>query len=58
MHHSLSYIQNFRTLIRPKRADGVAHVVECLPSKCEALSSSPSTAKKKVRQIFIKEKGG
>jgi hypothetical protein len=28
-------------------ADGVVQVVECLPSKYEALSSNPSTAKKK-----------
>jgi hypothetical protein len=27
------------------RAGGVAQAVEHLPSKCEALSSSPSTAK-------------
>jgi hypothetical protein len=30
-----------------KRAGGVAQVVECLPSKGEALSSKPSTGKKK-----------
>jgi hypothetical protein len=29
-----------------KRARGVAQVAECLPSKCEALSSNSSTAKK------------
>jgi hypothetical protein len=29
-----------------KRAGGVAQAVECLPSKCEALNSNPSTAKK------------
>jgi hypothetical protein len=28
-----------------KMADGGAQVVECLPSKCEALNSNPSTAK-------------
>jgi hypothetical protein len=27
------------------RASGVAQVVECLPSKCEALSSNPTIAK-------------
>jgi hypothetical protein len=32
------------------RACGVAHVVECLPSKCEALSSTASTAKKKKKK--------
>jgi hypothetical protein len=29
---------------------GVAHVVECLPSKCEALSSNPITEKKKEEE--------
>jgi hypothetical protein len=29
-----------------KRADGLAPGVEHLPSKCEALSSNPSTTKK------------
>jgi hypothetical protein len=32
-----------------KRAGGVAQVVELLPSKCEALSSNPNTAKKKKK---------
>jgi hypothetical protein len=27
-------------------SEGMAQVVECLPSKCEALNSNPSTAKK------------
>jgi hypothetical protein len=31
-----------------KRAGRVTHVVDCLPSKCEALSSNPSTTKKKT----------
>jgi hypothetical protein len=30
-----------------KRDEGMGHVVECLPSKCKALSSNSSTAKKK-----------
>jgi hypothetical protein len=30
-----------------KRASGVAQVVQCLPSKCKALSSIPSVEKKK-----------
>jgi hypothetical protein len=30
-----------------KRAGGEAQVVEFLPSKCEALSSNPTTANKK-----------
>jgi hypothetical protein len=34
-----------------KRADGVAKVVELLSSKCGALNSNPSTAKKK-REII------
>jgi hypothetical protein len=42
------------------RARGVAHVVECLPSECKALSPNSSTAKKKkdvlthtIKQKFI-----
>jgi hypothetical protein len=31
---------------RIMKADGVAQVVECLPSKCEALSSNTSKIKK------------
>jgi hypothetical protein len=41
-------------------AGGVAQVVEHLPSKCKALSSYPSTAKKKGRKegkVREKEKG-
>jgi hypothetical protein len=30
-----------------KRAGGVGQAIELLPSKCEVLSSNPSTAKKK-----------
>jgi hypothetical protein len=30
----------------------VAQVVECLPINCEALSSNPSTAKKKKKMAF------
>jgi hypothetical protein len=30
-----------------KRADGVVHVVACLPSNCEVLDSNPSTMTKK-----------
>jgi hypothetical protein len=33
-----------------KRAGGVVHVVQFLPSKCEALISNPSTAKKKKKK--------
>jgi hypothetical protein len=33
-----------------KRPGGVTEVVELLPSKCEALSSSPSTDKNKKRK--------
>jgi hypothetical protein len=32
---------------RAKRAGGFTQEVECLPSKCKALSSNPSTAKRK-----------
>jgi hypothetical protein len=38
-----------------KRAGGVAHVVECLPSKHEAQSSKPSTAKKINIDNLVKE---
>jgi hypothetical protein len=30
---------------RAKRGGGVAQVIECLPTKCKALSSNPRTAK-------------
>jgi hypothetical protein len=33
-----------------KSSDGVAQMVEQLPSKCKTLSSNPSTAKKKKRE--------
>jgi hypothetical protein len=32
-------------ITRAKRAGGLAQEVECLPSKCKALISNPSTAK-------------
>jgi hypothetical protein len=31
----------------------MAEVVQCLPSKCKALSSNTSTAKKNKRDIYI-----
>jgi hypothetical protein len=34
-------------------ARGMAQVVECLPSKCKALSSNSSTAKKKKKQLIV-----
>jgi hypothetical protein len=34
-------------ITRAKRAKGMAQAVGCLPSKCKALSSHHSTAKKK-----------
>jgi hypothetical protein len=37
-------------ITRAKRAGGVAQVVEYLLSKCEALSSNPSTEKKKKKE--------
>jgi hypothetical protein len=40
-----------------KRAGGVVQVLECLPSKCEALSSNPSTKKKKKRKRKKERKG-
>jgi hypothetical protein len=38
-----------------KRAGGGAQVVECLSSKCEALSSNFSTAKKKRKKEKVKQ---
>jgi hypothetical protein len=32
----------------------VAQVVECLPSKCEALSSNPSAGGKKKAAIYVR----
>jgi hypothetical protein len=40
----------FLKTARAKRAGGVAQVVECLPCKCKALSSNPSTAKKQTKK--------
>jgi hypothetical protein len=37
------------------KAGGVAEVVECLPSKCEALSSSTSITRKEERKDRKKE---
>jgi hypothetical protein len=34
-----------------KKAGGVAQVVECLPSKCQALTSYPSPAKSKKTNV-------
>jgi hypothetical protein len=38
-----------------KQAQGVAQVVKCLPSKSEALSSSPCTAQNKTTKISTVE---
>jgi hypothetical protein len=38
------------------RTGGVAQVVKCLPSKCEALSSNPNTEKKK--KVYLKNGQG
>jgi hypothetical protein len=38
-----------KKITKAKRAGGVAQVVECLPSKFKALSSKPSTEKKKLK---------
>jgi hypothetical protein len=44
------------------RAGGVAQMIECLLSKCEALRSNPSTAKKKKKErkwklCYLQESG-
>jgi hypothetical protein len=36
--------------IKTKSAGDMAQVVECLPSKCKALNSNTSTAKKKIKK--------
>jgi hypothetical protein len=35
---------------KKKRDSGAAQVADCLPSKCEALNSNPSTVKKKKKK--------
>jgi hypothetical protein len=35
----------FEKYLKQKRATGMVQVIESLPSKCEALSSSPNTTK-------------
>jgi hypothetical protein len=35
---------------KAKRAVGITQVIECLPSKCEALTSYPSTAQKNEKE--------
>jgi hypothetical protein len=42
--------QKYRT---QKTAGGVAQVIEILSSKCKALSSNPSTAKKKKKKSKV-----
>jgi hypothetical protein len=39
-------------VLNTKRAEGVAQGVERLPTKCEAVSSNPSTTKKKKKYIL------
>jgi hypothetical protein len=40
--------------LKAKRAGGVTQVVQCLPSKCKALSSNPKTTKKrKIKDLFF-----
>jgi hypothetical protein len=36
-----------------KKAESMAKVVECLPCKCKALTSNPSTTKKKKNKRII-----
>jgi hypothetical protein len=38
-----------------KRAGGVTQAIECLPSKCETLSSNPTTIKNKLVKISVEE---
>jgi hypothetical protein len=39
-----------KKIIKIKKAGGVAQAVRCLPTKCKALSSNPSTIAKKKRK--------
>jgi hypothetical protein len=39
-------LRSFSKLTKAKRTEDMAHIVEHLPSKCKALSSTPSTEKK------------
>jgi hypothetical protein len=41
--------------MKEKRGGRVAQVVECLPSKCEALNSNPSATKNRNERIKISE---
>jgi hypothetical protein len=42
---------------KKKRAGGVPQAAECLPSKCEALSSSPRTSEtNKTKTVFQETK--
>jgi hypothetical protein len=43
----ISENQTEKVMVKTRNFGGVAHVLECLPSKQEALSSNTSTAKKK-----------
>jgi hypothetical protein len=43
-------------MTKVKRAEGVAQVIECLPHKCEALSSNLSITKKKKTKKKKKKK--
>jgi hypothetical protein len=39
---------------KAKKTEGVAQVVEHMPSQCQVLSLNPSTAKNKTRQNTLK----
>jgi hypothetical protein len=40
-------------ITKGKRAGGITQVIECMPSKCKALNSNPSTLKKKTVYVVI-----
>jgi hypothetical protein len=47
------HIQCVRSLLKTTHElVGVAHMVECLPSKCKAMSSNPSAGKKKKKKSY------
>jgi hypothetical protein len=43
-------------ITRTKKAGGIAEAVESLPNKCKALSSKPSTVRKKKQMCLGKER--
>jgi hypothetical protein len=49
------YLEKYPT--KTKGSEGTQVMIECLPSKCETLSSNPSIAKNKVSKCTVKRLG-